>query len=64
MLSLIHILQYGDACVRVAEDYPEKYFFITGNPPEGEETPGNIAFYDYKEYEGAYVCGVLAAVQS
>ncbi len=59
-----HGVQYGDACVRVAEDYPEKYFFITGNPPEGEETPGNIAFYDYKEYEGAYVCGVLAAVQS
>ena len=59
-----HGVQYGDACVRVAEDYPEKYFFITGNPPEGEETPGNIAFYDYKEYEGAYVCGVLAAIQS
>lgn len=30
-----HGVQYGDACVRVAEDYPEKYFFITGNPPEG-----------------------------
>lgn len=59
-----HGVQYGDACVRVAEDYPEKYFFITGNPPEGEEAPSNIAFYDYKEYEGAYVCGVLAAVQS
>lgn len=58
-----HGVQYGDACVRVAEDFPECYFFITGNPPEGEN-PSNIAFYDYKEYEGAYVCGALAAYQS
>jgi len=60
-----HGVQYGDACIRVAVDYPEKYFFITGNPPEGEsDYPTNIAFYDYKEYEGAYVCGALAALQS
>ena len=60
-----HGVQYGDACVRVAEDYPDRYFFITGNPPAGdEELPGNIAFYDYKEYEGAYVCGYLAALMS
>ncbi len=60
-----HGVQYGDACVRVAQDYPDRYFFITGNPPAGdEELPGNIAFYDYKEYEGAYVCGYLAALMS
>ena len=59
-----HGVQYGDACVRVAEDYPNVYFFITGNPPEGDNLPSNIAFYDYKEYEGAYVCGYLAALMS
>lgn len=59
-----HGVQYGDACVRVAEDYPDVYFFITGNPPEGDNLPSNIAFYDYKEYEGAYVCGYLAALMS
>ena len=59
-----HGVQYGDACVRVAADYPDVNFFITGNPPEGEELPGNIAFYDYKEFEGAYVCGYLAALMS
>lgn len=62
-LIIGHGVQYGDACVRVAEDFPDRYFFITGNPPEGE-TPKNIAFYDYKEFEGAYVCGALAALQS
>jgi len=59
-----HGVQYGDACVRVAADYPDVNFFITGNPPEGENLPGNIAFYDYKEFEGAYVCGYLAALMS
>lgn len=60
-----HGVQYGDACVRVAADYPDTYFFITGNPPQtDEELPTNIAFYDYKEYEGAYVCGYLAALMS
>lgn len=59
-----HGVQYGDACVRVAQDYPDMYFFITGNPPEGGDLPGNIAFYDYKEFEGAYVCGALAALMS
>lgn len=59
-----HGVQYGDACVRVAQDYPDAYFFITGNPPEGDDLPKNIAFYDYKEFEGAYVCGYLAALMS
>ncbi|MEA4911015.1 MAG: BMP family protein [Oscillospiraceae bacterium] len=59
-----HGVQYGDACVRVAQDYPDVYFFITGNPPEGGDLPQNIAFYDYKEFEGAYVSGYLAALMS
>lgn len=59
-----HGVQYGDACIRVAEDFKDTYFFITGNPPAGVKAPSNIAFYDYKEYEGAYVCGALASLQS
>ncbi len=43
-----HGVQYGDACIRVAEDFPDTYFFITDNPPAGTATtPANIAFYDY-----------------
>lgn len=59
-----HGVQYGDACVRVAEDFPDVYFSITGNPPEDDNLPQNIAFYDYREFDGAYVCGYLAALMS
>lgn len=59
-----HGAQYGDACCRVAADYPNVNFFITGNAPEDipeEQLPKNVMFADYRECEGAYVCGVVAA---
>ena len=62
-----HGAQYGDACCRVAEDYPNVNFFITGNAPEDieeEDLPYNIMFADYRECEGAYVCGVVAALMT
>jgi basic membrane protein A len=59
-----HGVQYGDACVRVAEDFPDRYFFITGNPPDGGNLPTNIAFYDYRECEGAFVFGAFAALMT
>ena len=62
-----HGAQYGDACCRVAEDYPNVNFFITGNAPEDieeEDLPSNIMFADYRECEGAYVCGVVAALMT
>lgn len=62
-----HGAQYGDACCRVAEDYPNVNFFITGNAPEDiaeEDLPENIMFADYRECEGAYVCGVVAALMT
>lgn len=62
-----HGAQYGDACCRVAEDYPNVNFFITGNAPEDiaeEDLPANIMFADYRECEGSYVCGVVAALMT
>ncbi len=62
-----HGAQYGDACCRVAEDYPNVNFFITGNAPEdieADKLPKNIMFADYRECEGAYVCGVVAALMT
>lgn len=62
-----HGAQYGDACCRVAESFPNVNFFITGNAPEDipeEELPKNIMFADYRECEGAYVCGVMAALMT
>ena len=51
----------------MAEDYPNVNFFITGNAPEDvpeDELPANIMFADYRECEGAYVCGVVAALMT
>lgn len=62
-----HGAQYGDACCRVAADYAGVNFFITGNAPEdiaAEDLPVNIMFADYRECEGAYVSGALAALMT
>lgn len=62
-----HGAQYGDACCRVAADYPNVNFFITGNAPEdiaATDLPANIMFADYRECEGAYVSGVVAALMT
>ena len=51
-----HGAQYGDACCRVAADFPNVNFFITGNAPAdvaAEELPANIMFADYRECEGS-----------
>ncbi len=61
---IAHGAQYGQAVCNVAPDYPNANFFITGNAPEDipeAELPANILFADYRECEGAYVSGVLAA---
>ncbi len=62
-----HGAQYGDACCRVAADFPKVNFFITGNAPEDieeKDLPANIMFADYRECEGAYVAGVVAALMT
>jgi len=61
---IAHGAQYGQAVCNVAPDFANVNFFITGNAPEdipAEELPANIMFADYRECEGAYVSGVLAA---
>lgn len=57
--------QFVDPILAVAPDYPEKYFYVYGSAPaDGSNLPGNVAFSYNKEYEGAYVCGVMAAMES
>lgn len=62
-----HGAQYGDACAQVAAEFKNVNFFITGNAPEDipeAELPKNIMFADYRECEGSYVCGVVAALMT
>ncbi len=62
-LIIGHGSQFGDAGIRVAEDFPETYFFIFGKPPSDDYTD-NMGFVDFKGFEAAYLCGALAAKMS
>ncbi len=55
-LIVAHSYDYGDAVVRVAQDFPNTYFVhgtATGNGP-------NYANYDIPSHEGGYLVGMLA----
>lgn len=62
-LIIGHGSQFGDAGIRVAEEFPDTYFFIFGKPPSDDYTD-NMGFVDFKGFEGAYLCGALAAKMS
>lgn len=57
--------QFVDPILAVAPDYPDKYFYVYGSAPTDDSNlPDNVAFSYNKEYEGAYVCGVMAAMET
>lgn len=62
-LIFAHGSQFGDTMIRVAEDCPEQFFFVYGKPP-ADSFPPNCGFVDACQYQGAYVCGALAALMS
>lgn len=63
-LVIGHGFEFGEPALRVAEQFPEVNFFVSGKMPDGvseEDLPANVGFMDMKEYEAAYLAGVLAA---
>ncbi|SFQ10238.1 nucleoside-binding protein [Oscillibacter sp. PC13] len=66
-LIMGHGYSFIDASLAVAPAFPEKYFYVYGTAPTDvaeEDLPANTAYSYNKEYEGAYVCGVVAAMES
>nr|WP_325246191.1 BMP family protein [uncultured Oscillibacter sp.] len=66
-LIMGHGYTFIDASLAVAPDFPDKYFYVYGTAPTDvaeEDLPANTAYSYNKEYEGAYVCGVVAAMES
>jgi basic membrane protein A len=64
-LIMGHGYQFVDPAIAVAPDYPDKYFYVYGSAPaDSSNLPANVAFSHNKEYEGAYVCGVMAALET
>lgn len=59
-LIIGHGFEFGDPALKVAPDFPEIHFHVSGKAPPGVDIPKNVGFLDQQEYQGAYLCGVLA----
>ena len=55
-LIIAHSYGYGDATLRVAQDFPDTYF-LHGTAPGNAE---NVVNYDIPSHEGGYLAGLLA----
>lgn len=62
-LIIGHGFEFGEPTMRVAPEFPETYFFVSGKMPDGfteQDLPENTGFMDMKEYEAAYLAGIVA----
>ena len=62
-LIIGHGFEFGEPAMRVAPEFPDVKFFVSGKMPDGvteEDLPENTGFMDYREYEGAYLAGIVA----
>ncbi len=63
-LIIGHGFEFGEPAMRVAPNYPDTKFFVSGKLPDGvaeEDIPENVGFMDMREYEAAYLAGIVAA---
>lgn len=62
-LVIGHGFQFGEPALRVAPNYPDVNFFVSGKMPDGvteDDLPSNTGFMDMREYEAAYLAGIVA----
>lgn len=62
-LVIGHGFEFGEPAMRVAPEFPDVKFFVSGKMPDGvteADLPENAGFMDYREYEGAYLAGIIA----
>ena len=55
-LVIGHGFEFGEPAMRVAAEYPDVNFYVSGKMPDGvseEDLPANTGFMDMKEYEAA-----------
>lgn len=63
-LVIGHGFEFGEPAMRVSSQYPDVNFFVSGKMPDGvdeADIPANVGFMDMKEYEAAYLAGIVAA---
>ena len=61
-LVIGHGFQFGDPALKVAAQSPNSKFFVSGNTPPNAKTMPNVGFIDQKEFEAAYLCGIIAGM--
>jgi len=59
-LIIGHGFEFGEPALKVAPDFPDVYFHVSGKAPPDVEIPPNVGFLDQQEYQGAYLCGMVA----
>lgn len=62
-LVIGHGFEFGEPAMRVAPEFKDVNFFVSGKMPDGveaEDLPANVGFMDMKEYEAAYMAGIVA----
>lgn len=62
-LVIGHGFEFGEPAMRVAGEFPEVNFFVSGKMPDGvteADLPANTGFMDMKEYEAAFLAGIVA----
>lgn len=62
-LVIGHGFEFGEPAMRVAPEFKNVNFFVSGKMPDGvkaEDLPSNVGFMDMKEYEAAYLAGIVA----
>lgn len=63
-LIIGHGFEFGEPALRVAPQFPDTKFFISGKVPPNATIEPNVGFIDQKEYEGAYLAGALAGLMT
>ena len=63
-LIIGHGFEFGEPALRVAPQFPNTKFFVSGKMPPNAQLEPNIGFIDQKEFEGAYLAGALAGLMT
>lgn len=57
-----HGFQFGDPALKVASQFANTKIFVSGKNPTNAKMLPNVGFIDQSEFEGAYLCGIVAGM--
>jgi basic membrane protein A len=63
-LIIGHGFEFSDAALKVAPEFPNTYFYVSGKAPPSVTIPKNLSYIDQQEFQGAYLCGMLAGLMT